>query len=146
MLKFKVYITIVAIYEMVTILLMHSDRVCRHIFASGFCSDGFVKYFVICVVIPLTLSLLAMWISEGIRQIRRRHSLVYQAGQVLSDVFTDAKHKIQDALSSPEIKKFVLSGLAALVQDYLASLSKQRASASKKPQSSSGAKSSHRQK
>lgn len=113
-LKLKIYFTIISLYEVVAILLLHS-KMCQRLFSLWFCGDSFLKYFVFCIVLPLLVVLLVMWISEIKKRIRRRRSLLYQAKEQIKEIKNEVIETVKTNLTPQDIEL----GLAAVLSAWL---------------------------
>ena len=69
-LKSKIGLTILSLYEIAAVLLLHCPRTCDAMFGAAFCDDHIFKYFVACIAVPLLVFLIAMWIMDIIHRIR----------------------------------------------------------------------------
>ena len=52
LLRSKICFTVLAIYEMVAVSMLHFQRVCDAIFTPVFC-DSWYRYFLFCVIVPV---------------------------------------------------------------------------------------------
>lgn len=86
MLKIKIWLTILALYEVTAVILLHLPQVCHAMFNIPFCTDSALKYFVWCVAVPLGVMLIAMWIHEVFVARRRRHTVKEWLKGLLWDV------------------------------------------------------------
>lgn len=117
-LRMKIYGTIFAIYEMFVILFLHSKTYCNSIFTINFCMDGVEKYFTFCVVVPVAVFLVFMWIGEIRKSIRRRHSLLYRAKDAVQEVATEIKEKVTETISPQYLEKLITATLLIGVKKY----------------------------
>ncbi len=117
-LKSKIGLTIFALYEIIAIMLLHCSRTCDAMFGTMFCDDHVFKYFVVCVAFPLIVFLIVMWIMEIIKKIRRRHSLLYKAKHVVSDMASNLKDRVSENVSVRDVEKMITAALLLGIKKY----------------------------
>lgn len=62
LLKPKIYITVLFVYEIIAVMLLHCQYMCTTMLGQTACHDWF-RYFAACIVIPGLVSLIWMWID-----------------------------------------------------------------------------------
>ena len=85
-LKAKITLTIVALYEILVVILLQSQRVCDAMFGVPFCDANVFKYFIMCFAVPMIVFLIVMWIMDIIEHVRRRHTLFYKATHAMKNI------------------------------------------------------------
>ena len=117
-LKSKIALTILSLYEIVAILLLHCPNTCNAMFGMSFCADSVLKYFVWCVAIPLLVLLVAMWIMELVESIRRRHSLLYKAKNAVKHMAGGIRDRVARSVSSADMEKMITAALVIGLKKY----------------------------
>ena len=117
-LKSKIGLTILSIYEIIAILLLHSPRTCTAMFGTTFCADGLLKYFIVCVAVPLLVFLFAFWIMEIIAMHRRHHSLLYKAKRVVKRMASNIRDRVSENISTDDLEKLVSGALLVGLKKY----------------------------
>lgn len=118
MLKSKICLTVLVVYEILAVILVHMTRICTAMFGTHFCADGGFKYFIACFAIPALAFLVLMWIGEIIGASERRHSIMHKAKHALTDMMDDVKDKFTDNLSSKDIEKFLAAAAVIGIRRY----------------------------
>ncbi|MBD5389110.1 hypothetical protein HDR63_02550 [bacterium] len=102
MLRLKIYLTALALYEIVAIMLLHCARTCDAIFGTMFCDDHAYKYFVWCVAVPLLVFLIVMWVRQIIGHSRRRR-MIDQAKAAAKDLYQDVRGRVLEQVSPQDV-------------------------------------------
>lgn len=117
-LKSKIALTILSLYEIVAILLLHCPNTCNAMFGMSFCADSVLKYFIWCVAIPLLVLLVAMWIVELVESVRRRHSLLYKAKHAVKHMAGGIRDRVARSVSSADMEKMITAALVIGLKKY----------------------------
>lgn len=117
-LKSKIALTILSLYEIVAILLLHCPNTCNAMFGMSFCADSVLKYFIWCVAIPLLVLLVAMWIMELVESVRRRHSLLYKAKHAVKHMAGGIRDRVARSVSSADMEKMITAALVIGLKKY----------------------------
>lgn len=118
MLKLKIYTTVVVLYEIVAVLLLHFPRVCDAMFGVGFCDDRVFKYFIALFAIPAVVLLIIMWINEIVKAAHHRRSLMYKAKSAVKDIVSNVRDKVSENVSTQDLEKLAVAALLASVKKY----------------------------
>ncbi len=118
MLKLKIYTTILFVYEILAVLLLHCPRTCDSLFGVGFCDDRVFKYFIACFAIPALVFLIVMWIMEIVSRARRRRTLMYKAKSAVKGIVSNVREKVSEKVSSQDLEKLAVAALLAGVKKY----------------------------
>ena len=113
--KSKICFTVFVIYEIAAIFLLHFQRTCDAMFATGFC-DGRFKYFAGAIAVPLLAYLIWMWIREIVRA-RRRHRFIAHAKHLVSN-FASAVHEKLGAVSNQDIERILTMAILMGIKKY----------------------------
>lgn len=120
MIKLKIWLTVLTLYEIVAVLLLHCSRVCNAMFGLNFCSDHVFKYFIALFAVPAIITLIVMWIMEIIHTARRRQTLVFKAKTAIKDMAEKLRDKVSENVSTKDLEKLAAAAFVAGVQRYSA--------------------------
>lgn len=116
LLKSKICLTVVAIYEMVAVSLLHFQRVCDATFSVPFC-DSWYRYFLFCVIVPAVVLLILMWIREIIRAHRRRR-FIRRAKATIHDVISSIRGRVAEHIDVQDIEKLITMAVLVGIKQY----------------------------
>ena len=116
LLKSKICITSLVIYEIIAVSILHFQRICDAIFTSAFC-DSWYRYFLFCVAIPLVALLIWMWISEIIR-VHRRHKFIRRAKNAASGILSSIRGHVSDNISHADMEKIITAAVLIGIKRY----------------------------
>lgn len=116
LLKSKICFTIFTIYEIVAVSAMHFQRICDSMFPPTFC-DGWFRYFLFCVVVPLLVFLIFMWIHEIVR-FRRRRSFIRRARNTISGILTSIRGRVSEHVSVQDMEKIITAAILVGIKKY----------------------------
>lgn len=105
LLKPKIYITILFIYEIFAVMLLHSQSICTSMLGYAACQDWF-RYFTWCVVTPGIVGLIWMWIQTIICAYRNR--FFRRARSALMDVLDGLRDKLAEKISREDIERYIV--------------------------------------
>lgn len=120
MLRFKIYLTIFFIYEIIATILLHTMRTCAPMFGLGFCGDVVFKYFVVCAAVPMVIFLIIMWAHEIIVARRRRRSVFYRARGAAMRIASNVRDRITRNISQQDLEKIITAALVVGIKKYAA--------------------------
>lgn len=120
MLRFKIYLTIFFIYEIIATILLHTMRTCAPMFGLGFCGDVVFKYFVVCAAVPMMIFLIVMWAHEIIVARRRRRSVFYRARGAAMRIASNVRDRITRNVSQQDLEKIITAALVVGIKKYAA--------------------------
>lgn len=113
--KSKICFTVLVIYEIAAITLLHFQRTCDAMFSTGFCDSNF-KYFAGAIAVPLLAYLIWMWIREIIR-VRRRHRFISRAKYLVGN-FASAVHEKLGKISGADMERILTMAVLMGIQRY----------------------------
>ena len=116
LLKSKICLTVVAIYEMVAVSLLHFQRVCDATFSVPFC-DSWYRYFLFCVIVPAIILLILMWIREIVRAHRRRR-FIRRAKATIHDVISSIRGRVAEHIDAQDIEKLITMAVLVGIKQY----------------------------
>lgn len=116
LLKSKVCLTVLAIYEMVAVSVLHFQRVCDAMFATPFC-DSWYRYFLFCLVVPLVILLILMWIRELFRGIRRRR-FIRRAKSTVNGIMSGIRGKISENINARDLERIIIAAVLVGIKKY----------------------------
>ena len=117
-LKSKIGLTVLSLYEIIAILLLHCPNTCNAMFGLSFCTDHIFKYFIWCVAVPLLVFLIVMWIMDIIHRVRRRHSLLFKAKHAVRHMAKNIRDRVSEHVSSGDMEKLISGALIIGLRRY----------------------------
>lgn len=116
LIKSKICFTILVVYEIIAVSALHFKRVCDSMFATSFC-DGWFRYFLFCVVVPLITMLIIMWIREIVHAHRRRR-LIRRARSAVNGILSSIRGKIATEIDLQDMEKIVTAAVLVGIKKY----------------------------
>ena len=116
LLKSKISFTVLAIYEMLAVSVLHFQRLCDAMFPTQFC-DSWYRYFLFCVIIPLLVFLVCLWIREIVVHHRRR-KFIRRAKNTVRGVLTSIRGKVSEHLDIQDMEKIITAAVLVGVKRY----------------------------
>lgn len=116
LIKSKICLTVVAIYEMVAVSVLHFQRICDAMFPTPFC-DSWYRYFLFCIVVPLVVLLILMWIREIIRAHRRRR-FIRRAKNTVNGIMTSIRGKISENINARDLERIITAAVLVGIKKY----------------------------
>lgn len=117
-LKAKICLTVLTIYEIIAVILMHCARTCDAMFGTMFCDDHVFKYFIICFAVPALVFLIVMWIMEIVDGVRHRHSLFYRAKRAMKNMASNIHDRVSESVSNGDMEKLISAALVVGLKKY----------------------------
>ena len=113
--KIKIFLTLLALYEFVMVMILQIHGYCVAIFNNNFCEiDGF-KYFLMCVMLPVSFGLFLWWIPEMTRLICPNKCCVRK------EETPQLKNVFNEIISKQDIEKFITTAIIMGIQKFAAS-------------------------
>lgn len=116
LLRSKICFTVLAVYEMAAVSVLHFQRICDAIFAPVFC-DGWYRYFLFCIIIPLVVGLILMWIREIVRAHRRRR-FFRRARNTVRSVVSAIRGRVSEHVDVRDMEKIVTAAVLVGIKKY----------------------------
>lgn len=116
LLKSKVCFTVLTIYEIIAVSAMHFQRICDAMFPTAFC-DSWFRYFLFCVVVPLLVFLIVMWIREIVR-FRRRRSFIRRARNTVNEILASIRGKVSERINVQDMEKIITAAILVGIKKY----------------------------
>lgn len=116
LLKSKVCFTVLTIYEIVAVSAMHFQRICDAMFPTAFC-DSWFRYFLFCVVVPLLVFLIVMWIREIVR-FHRRRSFIRRARNTVNGILNTIRGKVSEHINMQDMEKIITAAILVGIKKY----------------------------
>jgi len=104
LLKPKIYITVLFIYEIFAVMLLHCQYMCSEMIGVAACQDWF-RYFAACIIIPGLVSLIWMWIETIIQAYRNR--FFRRARGALINVLDGLRDRLAEKTSREDIERYI---------------------------------------
>ncbi len=110
--KFKIFITILLIYEFAILTILQIPRYCNGLFSSHFCDVSF-RYFLMCIVIPGLFGLFVWWLPQILRMF---------CGKCQCEVPHEksVKDNIKEMASNQDIERLITAILVSGMQKFIA--------------------------
>ncbi len=125
-LKSKICLTVLVVYEILAVILLHCGRTCDAMFGMNFCDDHVFKYFIFCFAVPALIGLIVMWVMEIVYGARRRRSFIYRAKSAVRDVASSVRERIGEHVSAADMEKLMAAALLVGIKRYVAKHPKHR--------------------
>jgi len=116
LIKSKICFTVLAVYEMVAVSILHFQRVCDAIFTPTFC-DSWYRYFLFCVIVPLVVGLILMWIREIVRAHRRR-KFFKRARRTINGVISSIRGKVSENFDIQDMERVITAAVLVGIKRY----------------------------
>ncbi len=117
LLKPKIYISVLFVYEIFAVMLLHCQHMCVPMLGETACSDWF-RYFVACIVIPGLVSLIWMWVETIIGMYRYR--FLRRARGAAMDMLDNVREKVADHMTRADIEHYMTVAALYGIRYYLA--------------------------
>lgn len=116
LIKSKVCFTVFAVYEIAAVSILHFQRICDSIFVPAFC-DGWFRYFLFCIAVPLLVFLILMWIREIVR-FRRRRSFIRRTRNAVNGIISSIRGRISDKINVQDMEKIITAAILVGIKRY----------------------------
>jgi len=116
LLKPKIYITVLFVYEIVAVMLLHCQYMCTEMLGYTACQDWF-RYFAACIIIPGLVSLIWMWIDTIICMYRNR--FFRRARGAVRDVWDELRENLGDRFTRADIARYITVAAMFGIQHYV---------------------------
>lgn len=116
LLKPKIYITILFVYEIVAVMLLHCQYMCTMMLGNTACQDWF-RYFAACIIIPGLVSLIWMWIETICHIYRNR--FFHRARGAVGDIWDELRDKLGDKFTRADIARYITVTAMFGIQHYV---------------------------
>ena len=104
LLKPKIYITVLFVYEIFAVMLLHCQYMCTEMLGYTACQDWF-RYFAACIIIPGLISLIWMWVETIMCAYRNR--FFRRARGAVSDAWDHLREKLADKMTRADIERYI---------------------------------------
>lgn len=116
LLKSKICFTVLAVYEMAAVSILHFQCVCDAIFTLNFC-DSWYRYFLFCIIVPLGAILIWMWIREIVRAHRRR-AFIRRAKNTVNGIMSSIRGKVSEHIDPRDMEKIITAAILVGIKKY----------------------------
>lgn len=117
LLKPKIYITILFVYEIFAVMLLHCQYMCTMMLGQTACHDWF-RYFAACIIIPGLVSLIWMWIETICHAYRNR--FFHRARGALIDILDGLRDRLADNVTREDIEHYITVASLYGIRYYMA--------------------------
>jgi hypothetical protein len=100
----------------VAVSAMHFQRICDAMFPTAFC-DSWFRYFLFCVVVPLLVFLIVMWIREIVR-FHRRRSFIRHARNTVNGILNTIRGKVSEHINMQDMEKIITAAILVGIKKY----------------------------
>lgn len=116
LIKSKICFTALAVYEMLAVTFLHFKRLCDSFFSAQFC-DSWYRYFLFCVIVPVIVLLILMWIREIVRY-RRRRTFIRRARNTISGIISSLRGRITENIDVRDMEKIITAAVLVGIKKY----------------------------
>lgn len=116
LLKSKICLTALAVYEMVAVSVLHFQRICDAMFPTPFC-DSWYRYFLFCIIVPLIVLLILMWIREIVRAHRRR-AFFRRAKNTVNGVLSSIRGRVSEHIDPRDMERIITAAVLVGIKQY----------------------------
>ena len=116
LLKSKICLTVLTIYEMFTVTALHFQPVCAAIFDKPFCSTWY-RYFLFCIIVPGLFLLALMWLREIILAYRRRR-FFRRAKNTVNSVMSSIRGRVSENVDIQNMEKIITAAVLLGIKKY----------------------------
>ena len=116
LLKTKICFTVLSVYEILAVSMLHFQRVCDAMFPNVFC-DSWFRYFLFCIVIPLLVFLVIMWIRE-IVLFHRRRRFFRRARNAVNGIISSIRDKVSEHVNMQDMEKIITAAVLVGIKKY----------------------------
>ena len=117
LLKSKICFTVLTIYEIIAVSAMHFQRICDAMFPTVFC-DSWFRYFLFCVVVPLLVFLIVMWMREIVR-LRRRRSFIRRARNTVNEILASIRGKVSEHINVQDMEILKMNKMDSKIMNHI---------------------------
>lgn len=117
LLKPKIYITVLFVYEIFAVMLLHCQYMCTEMLGYTACQDWF-RYFAACIIIPGLVSLIWMWVETIMHAYRNR--FFRRATGAIGDIWDELRDKLGDRFTRADIAHYITIVAMFGLQYYVA--------------------------
>ena len=110
--KFKIFITVLLLYEFTILTILQIPRYCTGLFLSRFCGLPF-RYFLMCLLVPCVVALFVWWLPEISRIF---------CGKCQCEALREKpiKDKVKEIVSDQDIERLVTAVLISGIKKFVA--------------------------
>ena len=116
LIKSKICFTALAVYEMFAVTFLHFKRLCDTFFSTQFCSSWY-RYFLFCIIVPLLVMLILMWIREIVRY-RRRRAFIRRARNTISGIIDSIRGRVSEQIDMRDMEKIITAAVLVGIKKY----------------------------
>lgn len=117
LLRPKICLTVFSLYEIIAVTILHFQRICDSIFSVNFC-NGWYRYFLLCVIVPVIIGLILMWIYEIVYRHRRR-KFFRRMRNIVHDIMGGIRGKVSEHINIQDMEKIVTAAVLIGIKKYV---------------------------
>lgn len=114
--KFKIFITILTLYEFVMLTILQVKNYCFSVFNASFCEYGTFKYFLMCIMLPGLCCILIWWLPNLSRFVCNKTCKLPSVPPPPKETFTDV---LREIISTKDIERFITAAVIMGVQKFV---------------------------
>ena len=108
--KIKIYTTIFVLYEFAIITILQIPNYCIYFFNIDFCVVPF-RYFLMCVIVPVSFGLLVWWMPEISRLFCKKCQCEVQEDMSIKDV-------LKEIVTKQDIERLITAAIVMGIQKF----------------------------
>lgn len=113
--RIKIFITILVLYEFVLMTILQIPDYCVSVFNYNFCETNSFKYFLLCLMLPISVGLFIWWMPEIARLLcPNRCNMKIEEKE-------SAKNMFDKIISKQDLERFITTAIIMGIQKFVAS-------------------------
>ena len=109
--KIKIFITVFLLYEFVVLTILQIPEYCVGVFNFNFCEYSSLKYFLMCIVLPILFALFIWWMPE-ISRLFCKNKCETPGSQSIKDI-------IHEIISIKDIERLITAAIVMGIQKFV---------------------------
>ena len=111
--KLKIFVTVFILYEFVMLTVLQIDGYCINVFNLNFCEYGAFKYFLMCIMLPISIMIFLWWVPDILRLFCRRSCQI--PPEPKPENINDILHEI---ISKQDIERLITAAIIMGIQKF----------------------------
>lgn len=109
--KTKIFITIFLLYEFVILTILQIPEYCIRFFNYNFCEYSSLKYFLMCIMLPVLVSLFVWWLPE-ISSLFCKNKCEPRKPETIKDI-------VREIVSIKDIERLITTAIIMGIQKFV---------------------------
>ena len=110
--KIKIFITFLVLYEFIMLTILQINKYCIGFFAQSFCNIPF-RYFLLCIVIPVLVALLAWWMPDISKILCKKCQCEIKHEEPIKDA-------LKEIITKQDIERLITAAVVMGIQKFTA--------------------------